>query len=105
MEKKEFYEAVYKIIGQIPKGKVMTYGQIGLILGSKYYARRVGQAMKNIPKDINIPCHRVINSKGGLAPAHVFGGKNRQAGILMDEGVVFKENGSVNLKKSIWFYF
>ncbi|NLJ65886.1 MAG: cysteine methyltransferase, partial [Clostridiales bacterium] len=38
MDKHEFYEKVYKIVATIPEGKVMTYGLIGFILGSRYYA-------------------------------------------------------------------
>ena len=105
MTKFEFYEKVYEIAAQIPAGNVMTYGQIGLILGSRYYSRMVGQAMSHAPEHLNIPCHRVVNSKGELAPEHVFGGQKAQREQLLAEGVVFKENGDIDLKKSmIKFY-
>ena len=80
----------------------MTYGQIGMLLGSPHYARRVGQAMCNAPEYLDLPCHRVVNSKGELAPAHVFGGAEHQRKMLLEEGVFFKPNGCVDLKKSLW---
>ncbi|HZJ56651.1 MAG TPA: MGMT family protein [Clostridia bacterium] len=101
MDKKGFYERVYKIVGKIPEGKVMTYGLIGFLLGSRYYARRVGSALANA-HGRGLPCHRVVNSKGELAPPHVFGGVGNQYRILKGEGVFFKSNGSVDLKRSLW---
>ncbi|HBF38323.1 MAG TPA: cysteine methyltransferase [Firmicutes bacterium] len=102
MKKAQFFDDVYEIVAQIPAGKVMTYGQIGLLLGSPHYARQVGQAMFNAPGDLKLPCHRVIHSNGQLAPEYVFGGQARQREMLIDEGVSFKPNGTVELKKSLW---
>lgn len=102
MGKNEFYNRVYEIVAQIPGGKVMTYGQIAIILGSPYFARRVGQAMYNAPEYLDIPCHRVVNSKGGLAPAYAFGGIGKQREMLEKEGAIFKDNGCVDIKKSVW---
>jgi len=95
----EFSQKVYDIAAGIPEGKVMTYGQVALVLGNRGWARRVGRAMFYAPSDI--PCHRVINSKGEMAPEYAFGGKDIQRGMLESEGVVFKPNGCVNLKKSV----
>lgn len=102
LKKNEFFVNVYKIVAQIPKGNVMTYGQLAVMLGSPYYARRVGQAMRNTPEYLKLPCHRVVNSSGGLAPVYAFGGEEEQRRILMDEGVHFKSSGRIDLKKSIW---
>lgn len=102
MKQAEFFKQVYKIAARIPKGKVMTYGQIGMVLGVPNCARQVGQAMYNTPAYLDIPAHRVVNSKGGLAPAHAFGGEEVQRKILEEEGVVFKQNGCIDLKKSIF---
>lgn len=100
MGRYEFYEKVYDIVAQIPEGTVMTYSQIGQILGSRYYARMVGQAMSHAPGDRQLPCHRVVNSKGELAPDHVFGGRKTQKDMLLSEGVVFKSNGCIDMKQS-----
>ena len=94
----EFSQRVYDIAAGIPAGKVMTYGQIALIIGNPGWARRAGRAMFHAPSDI--PCHRVINSKGEMAPDYAFGGKDIQREMLENEGVVFKSNGCVDLKKS-----
>jgi methylated-DNA-protein-cysteine methyltransferase related protein len=102
MKKSEFFNEVYNIVAQIPKGNVMTYGQLAVMLGSPYYARRVGQAMRNTPEYLDIPCHRVVNSNGGLAPIYAFGGEGQQYEMLLSEGVFFKKNNCVDLKKSIW---
>lgn len=102
MKREEFCNHVYKIVAKIPTGKVMTYGQIAVIIGSPFFARRVGQAMHNTPEYLKIPCHRVVNSKGELAPPYAFGGEGKQFKILSKEGVWFKQNGCVDLKKSIW---
>jgi methylated-DNA-protein-cysteine methyltransferase-like protein len=80
----------------------MTYGQIGCMLGSLYFARRVGQAMANTPDFLDIPCHRVVNSKGELAPTYAFGGSGKQKEILEKEGVTFKENGCIDLEKNLY---
>lgn len=58
--------------------------------------------MFNTPEYINIPAHRVVNSKGGLAPPYVFDGEGVQRKLLEDEGVVFRQNGCIDLKKCIY---
>ena len=81
----------------------MTYGQVARSLGNPNWARFVGQAMFHAPDSldkIEIPCHRVINSKGEMSPDYAFGGQDIQRKMLEDEGVVFKSNGCVNFKKS-----
>lgn len=104
MKQNEFFNDVYRIVVRIPKGKVMTYGQIAMVLGVPNCSRRVGQAMYNTPEYLGIPAHRVVNSKGRLAPSPAFGGEGIQRKILEDEGVLFKQNGCVNLKESIYSY-
>ncbi|HEX2947567.1 MAG TPA: MGMT family protein [Clostridia bacterium] len=101
MKRYEFFSEVYKIAARIPKGKVMTYGQIAVLMNAPNCARQVGQAMYNTPEHLKIPAHRVVNSKGGLAPPSAFGGEGIQRRRLEAEGVLFKENGCVDLKRSI----
>ena len=99
----KLYQEIYKIASKIPIGKVMTYGQIARSLGNPGWARLVGQAMfyAASPSDMpDIPYHRVINSKGEMAPDYAFGGQDIQRKMLEDEGVIFKTNGCVDLKKS-----
>ena len=87
---------------QIPKGKVATYGQIACAAGSPRAARQVGYALHVNPQPGIIPCHRVVNRFGGLAPAFAFGGVGVQAALLKDEGVLVDEAFTVDLEKYLY---
>ncbi|MCL2873701.1 MAG: MGMT family protein [Defluviitaleaceae bacterium] len=87
---------------QIPKGKVATYGQIARLCGSPKASRAVGYALHVNPEQENIPCHRVVNRFGGLAPSFIFGGVNAQRKLLENEGVVVGEDGIINIKEYGW---
>ncbi len=91
------FEEVYKIVAQIPRGRVTTYGQIAMRLGDPHLARTVGYAMRACPE--NLPWHRVINSKGELSLRGE--GAEMQAALLQAEGVVIKR-GKINLKRYLW---
>ncbi|MBV7271353.1 methylated-DNA--[protein]-cysteine S-methyltransferase [Clostridium sp. PL3] len=97
-----FFLEVYEMVSQIPEGKVATYGQIALLLGEPRSARIVGWAMRSAPGDLNLPCHRVVNRLGEMSPEYVFGSSELQRTILASEGVTFKENGCVDLRKHLW---
>lgn len=75
-------EKIYEFIKTIPKGKVVTYGQVAEYLGNKYLARAVGNALHRNPDPKSIPCHRVVNSKGELSKAYAFGGCDVQRRLL-----------------------
>jgi len=94
---KNFFERVYEIVRKIPEGKVMTYGQIALRLGTKD-ARRVGHAL-HANRDIKTPCHRVVNKDGRLAPSYAFGGYHEQRNRLIAEGIKFVDEMNVDLEK------
>jgi len=91
-----FFQRVYFVVQQIPKGKVATYGQIARVLRTRD-ARRVGHAL-HANKDKTVPCHRVVNREGKLAKNFGFNGWSEQARRLEREGVEVKE-GKVELKK------
>ena len=97
-----FFERVYKVVSQIPCGKVATYGQIATLLGQPQSARIVGFAMKAAPEELKLPCHRVVNKLGELAPDHAFGHKIIQRTILKSEGVTFISDGRINMEKHLW---
>lgn len=77
----------------------MTYGQIAAVLGNACSARYVGFAMSAAPDALKLPCHRVLNRFGEMAPDAVFGGAGEQRRRLEAEGVVFRENGRVDLAR------
>ena len=100
---KNFYEKVYDIVAQIPKGTVTTYGCIAMRLGNIRLSRLVGNALHANIDPVNIPCHRVVNREGKLAPMYVFGGIDAQKERLENEGVVV-DGDKVDLKKYLWRY-
>jgi methylated-DNA-protein-cysteine methyltransferase related protein len=99
---KDFFKRVYLVVSKIPEGKVATYGQIARLLGEPRSARIVGWAMKAAPSELHLPCHRVVNRLGELAPEYAFGSKQLQRDILETEGITFKKDGSINLNKHLW---
>ncbi len=98
----EFYQRIYKLALMIPRGKVATYGQLAFMAGNPRGARMAGRAMKNAPVGMDIPCHRVVNSAGDIAPDYVFESKRHQRAMLEAEGVIFKTNGKINMKICLW---
>ena len=97
-----FYEKVYAVVKQIPKGKVATYGQIALLCGNPRASRAVGYALHCNPAPGVRPCQRVVIREGRTAPGFAFGGPNVQREMLESEGVVFDDEGKVLLKTYIW---
>ena len=98
----EIFQRVYEIAARIPRGKVVTYGQIAAALGDPRQARTVGWAMRSTPEWLDIPWHRVVNSSGGISTRHTTGGSNTQWKLLENEGVVFNEDGCLDLESYRW---
>ena len=94
-----FFDRVYAALRQVPRGYVVTYGQLACAIGAPRCARQVGFALHANPQPIVIPCHRVVNREGKLAPAFAFGGVDVQAQLLREEGVEVREDNTVDLKK------
>lgn len=92
--KETFFEQVYEAVKKIPVGKVMTYGQVAGLIGTRD-ARRVGHAL-HANRDLKIPCHRVVNKDGRLAPGYAFGGPDEQKNRLLAEGVGFIDDTHVD---------
>ena len=97
----EFAKKVYDIVATVPKGKVATYGQIAKMAGDSGAAQEVGRILNRVDPIRNLPCHRVVNIKGGMAPGYCLGGADRQRGMLKKEGVKFLPDGRIDLKKSL----
>lgn len=96
------FERIYSVVRRVPKGKVITYGMTAQLAGNSRMARVVGYALHRNPEPMVIPCHRVVNRFGGLAPAFAFGGEMRQRALLEAEGVIFREDGTVDLEQCLW---
>lgn len=89
---KSAFELIYDVVKQIPKGKVATYGQVAALAGNRHWSRVVGYALHANPDPEHIPCHRVVNCRGEVSKAFVFGGENRQIALLQSEGVELEGN-------------
>lgn len=97
-----FFDRVYEYVKTVPKGKVVTYGQIAFVLGMPRASRAVGYALHVNPQPGIIPCHRVVNRFGRLAPAFAFGGIGAQRALLEEEGVEVDGENAVNLEIYQW---
>ncbi|MBQ3068332.1 MAG: MGMT family protein [Clostridia bacterium] len=96
------FDRIYEVVRQIPKGRVATYGQVALLAGNPRWSRVVGYALHRNPAPGVIPCHRVVNREGRVAPAFAFGGSGVQRELLEKEGVEFRQDGTVDLKRFGW---
>ena len=95
-----YRERVYRIIRQIPAGRVMTYGQIADLLGEGYTARTVGFVMH--AADEHDPWHRVINSQGACSTGRVLLPHNKQQRLLEAEGIEFDARNRCDLGRYRW---
>jgi len=93
-----FFKQVYEIVGQIPFGKVISYGEIAKLLGRPRAAREVGWAMRHCPEDL--PWQRVVMADGTIT-----GGEfaDMRKAFLKEEGVTFLPNGKVDMRNCRWF--
>lgn len=91
----KIFGKIYSIVKCIPKGKVMTYGQIAKMAKIKS-PRFVGFVLSKNKDPKNIPCHRVIGSNGKLT-GYAFGGVIKKKEILEKEGVIFIDKNTVDL--------
>lgn len=96
-EVRSFRDDVLSIVGQIPYGRVTTYGHIAVLAGWPSHSRMVGRTLRYTPGAELLPCHRVVNKEGRTAP-----GWSRQRTLLEEEGVKFKTNGHVDMSRYLW---
>lgn len=89
------FEKIYEVVKRIPYGRVATYGQVARLAGNPHWSQVVGYALHVNPNPSEIPCYRVVNRFGELAPAFAFGGENAQRALLESEGVRFDNDGRV----------
>ncbi len=92
------FEQVYQVVRQIPSGKVATYGQVALWLGWPHGARTVGWALRALSEGTGVPWHRILNAQGRISQAD----EELQQELLESEGVIFRPDGSVDLKQYQW---
>ena len=88
---------ILSVVGEIPEGCVASYGQVARLTGRDKNARLVGKVLSMAHLYGDYPCHRVVNHAGRLAPHFP-----EQQERLLAEGVTFRDNGSVDMKRHQW---
>lgn len=88
---------ILSVVEEIPCGCVASYGQIARLVGRDKNARLVGRAVKMSSLYGEFPCHRVVNHAGRLVP-----GWSEQRHLLEREGVTFRDENHVDMKKHRW---
>jgi methylated-DNA-protein-cysteine methyltransferase-like protein len=101
MPPSSFYRAVWAWVRRVPKGRVVTYGQVATYLGSPRAARAVGYAMFNVD-DPRVPWHRVINARGEISIGGALHRPELQRDLLEREGITFSPDGRIDLKTYGW---
>ena len=98
-----FFELVYEVARQIPKGRVTSYGAIAACLGTKLSARMVGWAMNGSSRaKPKVPAHRVVNRVGLLTGKNHFSPPSKMEELLKNEGIKVKDNKVVDFEKLFW---
>ncbi len=95
------YERIYRVVRQIPYGRVTTYGTVADLAGG-VTARMVGFALAALPAENDVPWQRVINYKGKISPRGFGFGSAIQRMLLEEEGVEFDLNGKVDIERFGW---
>jgi methylated-DNA-protein-cysteine methyltransferase-like protein len=89
---------VWQVVAGIPRGHVLTYGEVARLAGMSRAARRVSQAMRRAPRGLKLPWHRVVNAQGKISFPEDSSGYRQQRERLEDEGVVFIK-GKIDLER------
>lgn len=107
-----FFEQVYRLVRQVPPGKVTSYGAIARMLGHPRAARTVGWALHSLPPSVppiggderggDVPWQRVINSQGRISTSCQEHGKGLHRALLEAEGIEFDEDGYVDWDRFGW---
>ena len=97
----KFRNRVIEIVGAVPRGSVVTYGQVALLAGAPRAARQVGMVLHGLGEQENVPWQRVINSQGKLSTYRIGAGE-LQRKLLEVEGVEFDAEDRVDLARFRW---
>jgi methylated-DNA-protein-cysteine methyltransferase-like protein len=97
-----FFDQVYRLVRQVPPGKVTSYGAIARMLDNPHAARTVGWALHSLPEGSDVPWHRVINSQGRISTGCREHGAGLQQTLLESEGIEFDEYGYTDWDRFGW---
>jgi methylated-DNA-protein-cysteine methyltransferase-like protein len=96
------YARIYAVVRRIPRGRVATYGQVAHLAGLPGHARQVGYALHATPHELELPWHRVINSRGEISRRSDSQFEDIQLQLLAAEGVAPSDNGRIDLNRLQW---
>ena len=94
-------QRIFTIVKEIPKGHIATYGQVANLAGLPRYARVVGQTLSELPRDTQLPWHRVISASGKISILEDSASFLEQRQRLLNEGITFTKT-RINLKEYQW---
>ena len=101
--KGEAYSKIYRVVGRIPRGRVMTYGGVAHAAGLPGRARQVGYALHALPEgQADVPWQRVVNARGRVSLPDWEGSASLQHALLEAEGVSFDQTGRIDLSEYGW---
>ena len=98
--KYSFFQDVWDVVRQVPRGRITTYGAIAEYLGTKLRARMVGWAMNGCPPDV--PAQRVVNRNGLLSGKHHFPPERSMEMALEEEGIAVKDDKVQDFERLFW---
>jgi methylated-DNA-protein-cysteine methyltransferase-like protein len=101
-DKVNYFDLVYQVVREIPKGRVTSYGAIAHYLGLKSGARMVGYAMNAAHTMPDIPAQRVVNRQGLLTGKHHFESPTRMQELLESDGVQVENDQVQDFEKIFW---
>jgi methylated-DNA-protein-cysteine methyltransferase-like protein len=98
----DFRHRVWAFVRSVPAGRVVTYGQVAAHLGAPFAARAVGSVLHTTPRSAEVPCQRVVNRWGRLAPTYGDGGFEQHRMELLADGVEVRPDYTVDLDVYRW---
>ena len=87
---------------RVPRGRVVTYGQVAALAGLPRHAREVGRCLATLAEGAAVPWQRVVNARGAVSPRGLWGDESLQRRLLEGEGVVFGAGGRIDLERFGW---
>ncbi|MCP3698025.1 MAG: MGMT family protein [Aliivibrio sp.] len=95
----EFAQNIYTNLYYVPKGRVITYGQLAALAGFPNHSRHVGKILSKLPKETQLPWYRVVNAQGKIS---LQGDRfERQKQLLEEENILIKDDGSISNFKQV----
>lgn len=93
---------IWQVIRRVPRGRVVTYGQVARLAGIPGRARQVGYALAALPESSTVPWQRVVNAAGRVSRRRRPGAELTQRMLLLAEGVRFDARGRIPLATYRW---